>query len=71
MALFNRIVVGTDGSESAAEAVRQAVESQGGAPISGVIVISDGRFNHGEPAEVVTKGMPSSTSMSAIDGSCT
>ena len=29
MALFNRIVVGTDGSESAAEAVRQAVELAG------------------------------------------
>ncbi|HOB73357.1 MAG TPA: hypothetical protein PKG54_02425 [Phycisphaerae bacterium] len=36
-------------------AVRQAVESQGGRPISGVIVVSDGRFNHGEPAEVVAR----------------
>lgn len=36
-------------------AVRQAVESQAGAPIAGVIVISDGRFNHGEPAEVIAR----------------
>jgi hypothetical protein len=36
-------------------AVRQAIESQGGAPIAGVVVISDGRFNQGEPAEVVAR----------------
>lgn len=36
-------------------AVRQAVEAQGGAPIAGVVVLSDGRFNHGEPAEVVAR----------------
>ncbi len=34
-------------------AVRQAVEAQSGSPISAVVVISDGRFNQGEPAEVI------------------
>lgn len=34
-------------------AVRSAIESQGGAPIAAVVVLSDGRFNQGEPAEVV------------------
>jgi hypothetical protein len=35
--------------------VRQAVESQAGAPVAAVVVVSDGRFNHGEPAEVVAR----------------
>jgi hypothetical protein len=36
-------------------AVRQAIESQSGAPIAAVVVISDGRFNQGEPAEVIAR----------------
>lgn len=34
-------------------AVRQAVEAQAGRPIAAVVVLSDGRFNRGEPPEVV------------------
>jgi hypothetical protein len=34
-------------------AVRQAVESQAGRPISAVVVMSDGQFNQGEPVEAV------------------
>ncbi len=36
-------------------AVRQAIESQSGTPIAAVVVFSDGRFNQGEPAEVVAR----------------
>ncbi|GMU23653.1 MAG: hypothetical protein AMXMBFR13_37310 [Phycisphaerae bacterium] len=36
-------------------AVRQAVESLSGSPVAGIVVLSDGRFNHGEPAEVVAR----------------
>lgn len=36
-------------------AIRQSVEAQAGAPIAGIVVVSDGRFNHGEPAEVVAR----------------
>ncbi len=34
-------------------AVRQAIEMQGNAPIAAVAVLSDGRFNRGEPPDVV------------------
>lgn len=34
-------------------AIRQAVESQGGRPISAIVVLSDGQFNQGEPVEPV------------------
>lgn len=34
-------------------AVRGAVESLGGKPVAGIVVLSDGRFNRGEPVEVV------------------
>lgn len=34
-------------------AIRQAVESQSGRPISAIVVLSDGQFNHGEPIEAV------------------
>lgn len=43
------------GSTDIGRAIRQAVESQSGAPIAGVVVFSDGRFNHGEPAEVIAR----------------
>ncbi len=36
-------------------AVRQAVESTGGNPVAGLVVLSDGRFNRGEPIEVVAQ----------------
>ena len=34
-------------------AVRGAVEAQAGAPVSAIVVLSDGRFNHGEPADTI------------------
>jgi len=34
-------------------AVRQAIESQGGRPVSAVVVLSDGQFNQGEPINAV------------------
>lgn len=34
-------------------AVRQAVESQGGRPVSAVVVVSDGQFNKGEAVDAV------------------
>ncbi len=34
-------------------AVRQAIEAQGNTPIAAVAVLSDGRFNRGEPPDVV------------------
>lgn len=34
-------------------AVRHAIESQAGAPIAAVVVMSDGRFTRGEPPEIV------------------
>ncbi len=37
------------------QAVRQAIESHAGTPIAAVVVLSDGRFNRGEPAEVVAR----------------
>jgi len=36
-------------------AVRQAVESVGSNPIAAIVVVSDGRFNHGEPVEVIAQ----------------
>lgn len=36
-------------------AVRHAVESAGSNPVAAIVVISDGRFNHGEPVEVVAQ----------------
>src|SRR6185436_6880052 len=36
-------------------AVRQAIESHAGSPIAGVVVVSDGRFNQGEAAEIVAR----------------
>lgn len=36
-------------------AVRQAVESVGSNPVAAIVILSDGRFNHGEPAEVVAQ----------------
>lgn len=37
------------------KAIRQAIESQAGTPIAAVVVFSDGRFNQGEPVEVVAR----------------
>ena len=34
-------------------AVREAIEAAGSAPVAGVIVLSDGAFNQGEPVDVV------------------
>lgn len=39
------------------QALRQAVESQADRPISGVVVLSDGQFNRGEPVSVVAQYM--------------
>lgn len=36
-------------------AVRQAVESVGSNPVAAIVVMSDGRFNHGEPVEVIAQ----------------
>ncbi|MBI4580211.1 MAG: VWA domain-containing protein [Planctomycetes bacterium] len=36
-------------------AVRQAVESVRGNPVAAIVVLSDGRFNRGEPIDVVTQ----------------
>jgi hypothetical protein len=36
-------------------AIRHAVESVGSNPVAGIVVISDGRFNHGEPVEVAAQ----------------
>ncbi len=35
------------------QAIRHAVDAQAGTPLAGVIVFSDGCFNHGEPVETV------------------
>jgi len=37
------------------QAVRHAIESQAGSPVAAVVVFSDGRFNRGEPVEVVAR----------------
>jgi hypothetical protein len=34
-------------------AMRQALDDLGGAPLAGVVVLSDGQVNHGEPVEVL------------------
>lgn len=36
-------------------AVREAVESVGSNPVAAIVVVSDGRFNHGEPVEVIAQ----------------
>lgn len=36
-------------------AIRSAVEMQGDTPIAAVVVLSDGRFNRGEPAEIIAR----------------
>ncbi|HOW72399.1 MAG TPA: hypothetical protein PKY77_17510 [Phycisphaerae bacterium] len=33
--------------------VRGAVEAQAGAPVAAIVVLSDGRFNHGEPPDTI------------------
>lgn len=51
-----RIAVAVPASAPATDigaAVRQAVESQGGRPVSAVVVLSDGQFNTGETVEAV------------------
>lgn len=45
----------TGPSTNVERAVRRAVESLGSAPIAGVVVISDGGFNQGAPAEEVAR----------------
>jgi len=41
------------GTTNLSQAVRGAIESLGGAPVAAVVLISDGGFNDGEPAEAV------------------
>ncbi len=43
------------GMTNLSQAVRGAIESLGGAPVAGVVLVSDGGFNDGEPAEAVAQ----------------
>lgn len=43
------------GATDVGKAIRQAIEAQGASPVAAVVVLSDGRFNQGEPVEVVAR----------------
>ncbi len=43
------------GATDVGKAIRQAIDAQGPSPIAAVVVLSDGRFNQGEPPEVIAR----------------
>ncbi len=50
---FSPLAPATAPATDIGAAIRQAVESQGGRPVSALVVLSDGQFNTGEPVEAV------------------